>query len=322
MAAMRTFSLAITALSLAAATALAGAAPAPQASLNARLASCNPAVMRAAADELLHDPKTLHEPIILFQAAISLRMADDQEQAAFVYLAARLRVGRQLLFQQGDRVQVLRVMEMTAGPLVFPDLYLDPALARRVVERVIEWDRNTPDPFRDRHPHSDDIQRQLAAIDQVLAGIPAELQANRSGMSAAPQAQAETQRMVQLTREQECGPGRMDPVDLEAAMAGIETQVHALVRTDALVLRRAGGDPASVDTSLGPSDVTGQAGRFVIAVHPKAGRPFNALVDVQASVTPERTLGAVRMSLTCIRERENAPVRKLDNEQCPGEKPR
>ena len=322
MAAMRTFSLAITALSLAAAAAFADAAPSAQASLEARLASCNPAVMRAAADEVLHDPKTLREPIVLFPAAISMRMAGDHEQAAFLYFAARLRVGRQLLFQQGDRVQVLRVMEMTAGPLVFPDLYLDPALARRVVERVIEWDRNTPDPFRDRPAHADDIQRQLAAIDQVLAGIPAELQADRSGMNAAPQAQAEARRMVQLAREDRCGPGKMDPVDLEAAMAGIDTQVHALVRTDPTVVRRAGGDLASVDTLLGSSDVTGQPQRFVIAVHPTAGRPFYALVDVQASITPERTLGAVRMSLACIREQEYAPERKLDNDQCPGEKPR
>src|SRR5262249_28002337 len=72
------------------------AAPASDASIDARLASCDPAVARSAVDEILRDPKTLQEPLMLFQAATGARMAGRKE-AAFLYLAARLRTSRQVL---------------------------------------------------------------------------------------------------------------------------------------------------------------------------------------------------------------------------------
>ena len=57
------------------------------ASVEARLASCDAAVVRSAADEVFRDPETLREPLILFRAALGERMVGNRQQAAFLYLA-------------------------------------------------------------------------------------------------------------------------------------------------------------------------------------------------------------------------------------------
>ncbi len=73
---------------------------------------------------------------MLFHAASGERAAGRKEEAAFLFLAARLRTSRQILFENGDR-PLLTIMMMTVGPLVMPVLEADPELARRVVKRVI-----------------------------------------------------------------------------------------------------------------------------------------------------------------------------------------
>jgi hypothetical protein len=206
---MRPLLFAIAALSLAAPAALLGAAPVRQPSFKERLASCDPAIVHAAAVEILRDPATLREPIMLFNAAFSERMAGQQEQAGFLFLAGLLRTNRQLLFKRGDRVQLLTVMQMTVGPLVLPSLTLDPTMARRVVRRVIDWDRQTPDPYRDGpEAKTADFPARLAAIDAVLAGFPRQLESDRAHIDAAPELQAEAERQVGANHAANCRPGR------------------------------------------------------------------------------------------------------------------
>ena len=74
---------------------------APVGSLDARMASCDPKIVRGAVNEVLQDPNTLKEPLMLLRAASSVRIAGDKEEAAFLYLAGRLRVSRQVLFERG-----------------------------------------------------------------------------------------------------------------------------------------------------------------------------------------------------------------------------
>lgn len=166
---LRNSFVAVCAVCLAALASPSNAAAQGDASVTARLGSCDAAVVRKAVDEMLGDPKTLQEPLMLFHAASGERLAGRREEAAFLYLAARLRTSRQILFEKGDRPQLLSIMLMTSGPLVMPILKADPELARRVVKRVIDWDRATPDPFREREAaKSGEIAEKLAAIDAAL----------------------------------------------------------------------------------------------------------------------------------------------------------
>ncbi len=146
------------------------AASQPSPSVGARLASCDETTMRTAVDEMLRDPKTLQEPLMLFHAASAVRMSGRKEEATFLYLAGRLRASRQILFEKGDRPQLLAIMQMTVGPLVMPSLVSDPEMARRVVKRVVEWDRAMPDPYREREAaKTAEMQAKLAEIDAGLA---------------------------------------------------------------------------------------------------------------------------------------------------------
>lgn len=291
----------VLAIGLAALALPCAAAPPGDASAGARLGSCDTAVVRKAVDEMLGDPKTLQEPLMLFHAASAERMAGRNEEAAFLYLAARLRTSRQILFEKGDRPQLLSIMLMTIGPSVMPVLEADPELARRVVKRVIDWDRATPDPFREREPaKSGEIAEKLAAIEAGLARLPDQLRDDPGRVTQARQALDESERQIKASYAQRCGPGTLDPADAEAATERIKSAAESLARTHPFVIAEAGGEIKSASAGtyrLGPGRLPM---RLTVSVSPANGKMFFAEVDAESTITAERKLGAVTMSLVCV----------------------
>lgn len=277
------------------------AAPPGEPSVTARLGSCDAAVVRKAVDEMLGDPKTLQEPLMLFHAASGERMAGRNEEAAFFYLAARLRTSRQILFEKGDRPQLLSIMSMTIGPLVMPILEADPELARRVVKRVIEWDRVTPDPFSEREAaKSAEIAEKLAAIDAGLVRLPDQLRDDPTRIARARQALDESERQIKASYAQRCGPGTLDPADAEAATERIKRAAESLARTHPFVVAQAGGGVKSTSVGtyqIGPGRLPT---RLTVSVSSASGKRFYAEVDAESAITPERKLGEVKMSLACV----------------------
>lgn len=293
--------LAILAFCLATLSFPSNAAPPRDASVTARLASCDSAIVRAAADEMLREPKTLQEPLMLFHAASGERVAGRKEEAAFLYLAARLRTSRQILFEKGDRPQLLAIMMMTVGPLIMPVLEADPELARRVVRRVIDWDRSTPDPFRDREAaKSGGIAEKLAEIDAGLARLPDQIRDDPDRVAKARDADEQAGRQIKSTHAERCGPGTLDPVDAEAATERIKTQAEGLARTHPFVLGKAGGAVKSVSVGAWKQGAARLPSRLTVSVTPATGKTFYAEVDAEVAITPERKLGSVKMSLACL----------------------
>jgi hypothetical protein len=174
--------------------------------IESRLASCDPAVVDRAVQDALRDPAVLRQPITLFLAAQAQAMRGKKEDAAFLYLAARLRTVRQTLFEKGDVPQLLAVMEMSIGPLAMPVLLADPVLARRLVGRTMEWDRATPDPFRDdRRAREGTFPKKLAEIDASLAALPDTLQAQARSTGMARDTQAQAASQLAAMRAERCG---------------------------------------------------------------------------------------------------------------------
>jgi hypothetical protein len=273
----------------------------PDASVMVRLASCNAATVRAAIDEMRRDPKTLQEPLMLFHAAMAERMTGRKEEAAFLFLAARLRSARQILFEKGDRPQLLAVMNMTVGPLVMPALAADPEMARRVVQRVIDWDRNTPDPFRAREAaKSGELKEKLAAIDTGLARLPEQLRATAGGDSQLAAAGAQAERAIETTYAERCGPGKLDPVDAETATTRIQRAAESFARTHPFVLERAGGTVKSVNVGSWRQGPSRLPSRLTVSVTPAAGKNFFAEIDAQVAVTADRKLGELKLALACV----------------------
>lgn len=250
---------------------------------------------------MFDDPKTLQEPLMLFHAASGERMAGHREEAAFLYLAARLRTSRQILFEKGDRPQLLTIMLMTSGPLVMPILEADPELARRVVKRVIDWDRATPDPFREREAaKSGEMAEKLAAIDAGLTRLPDQLRDDPARVAQGRQALDESERHIKASYAQRCGPGTLDPADAESATERIKSAAESLARTHPFVIAQAGGQVKSVSVAtyqMGPGRLPT---RLTASVRPASGKAFYAEVDAESTITPERKLGAVKMSLACV----------------------
>lgn len=270
-------------------------------SVTARLGSCDAAVVRKAVDEMLGDPKTLQEPLMLFYAASGERIAGRTEEAAFLYLAARLRTSRQILFEKGDRPQLLSVMLMTIGPMVMPILEADPELARRVVKRVFEWDRATTDPFREREAAKfGEIAEKLTAIDAGLMHLPDQLRDNSAGVSQARRALDESERQIKASYAQRCGPGTLDPADAEAATGRIMRAAENLARDHLFVVAQAGGEIKSTNTGTYRMGLNRLPTRLTVSVSPANGKMFFAEVDAEPTITPERKLGAVKMSLVCV----------------------
>lgn len=279
----------------------AATAPLRDASVTARLGSCDAAVVRQAVDEMLADPNTLQEPLLLFHAASGERLAGRNEEAAFLYLAARQRTSRQVLFEKGDRPQLLSIMLMTTGPLVMPILQADPELARRVVKRVIDWDRVTPDPFRERAAaKSAEMADKLAAIDAGLARLPDQLRDDPTRVAQGRQALDESERQIKASYAQRCGPGTLDPADAEATTERIKSAAESLVLTHPFILAQAGGEVKSVSVGtyqMGPGRLPV---RLTVSVSPASGKAFYAEVDAESTITPAHKLGAVKMSLACV----------------------
>lgn len=250
---------------------------------------------------MLRDPKALQEPLLLFQAASAERAAGQNEEAAFLFLAARLRTSRQILFEKGDRPQLLAIMMMTVGPLIMPMLEADPDLARRAVQRVIDWDRSTPDPFRDREEaKSAEVSSKIAEIDAGLARLPDQIRNNPARVAKARDENDQAEREIRALHARRCGPGTLDPVNAEAAAERITRQAELFAKAHPLVLSRVGGAVKSVNVGASKLGAGRLPQRLTVSVIPASGTTFYAEVDAVATITPDRRLGSVRFSLACL----------------------
>ena len=111
--------------------------------------SCDPAIAIAAAKEVIADKDQVKEPLMLFAPSMVLYQHGARDEAVFWFYAAQLRTRYQLVFEQGDRGQLLMVMMMVA-PGINNYAFQDVARFNRTLDQVLEWDRKTPNPYRER----------------------------------------------------------------------------------------------------------------------------------------------------------------------------
>lgn len=170
-----------------------------------KLESCDPRIAVAAADELIKNPGMLKEPLELFSPAFVLFLHGKKDDAVFWFYAAQLRVRYQLVFEKGDRGQLLSVMMMTMGPAINNYAFQDISSLNRILDRVLEWDKSTPNPFRDRIRSKEDDKQ----VEQVYTGfrdLKTKLSAEKNDLEqkarlAAPQMQAMSAEFVNRCRK-------------------------------------------------------------------------------------------------------------------------
>jgi tetratricopeptide (TPR) repeat protein len=209
-------------------------------SLQDKLKSCDPKVAIGAAEAILGNPDSLNEPLELFSPASILFQQGRKDDAVFWFYAAQLRVRYQLVFEKGDRGQLLTVMMMTAGVPINNYALQDISNLNRILDRVLEWDRRTPNLFRNK-PRTEETDKQIEQIYAGFSNLKAKLVAEKSDLeskarSAAPMIeQAYNQHANSL-----CGKGQIDPSDANQIVEREWLLVMNFVKNNQDVIRDVG----------------------------------------------------------------------------------
>jgi hypothetical protein len=132
-----------------------------------RLMSCDPTIALPAAKEMLTSARSVQEPLEWFTPALILFQHDERDEALFWFYAAQLRTRYQLIFEQGDRPQLLSIMLMTVGGPINNYGFQDPEKLLETYDRVLAWDRTTPNPWRERAQ----TPEQRAQVTKVYEGF-------------------------------------------------------------------------------------------------------------------------------------------------------
>ncbi|UCV24164.1 hypothetical protein [Ferribacterium limneticum] len=176
-----------------------------------RLKSCDPRVALSAAKEILNDPKTLQEPLEMFSPALILFQSGEKDDAVFWFYVAQLRVRYQLAFQKGDRGQLLQVMLMTVGPPINNYAFQDVLKLDRQLDRVLEWDRATPNSMKEG-TRADDNNAQIEKIYSGFRDLRTKLRVEKDDIEQKAKAAApQIEQMYSQMRSRPCQPGFPDP---------------------------------------------------------------------------------------------------------------
>lgn len=132
-----------------------------------RIKFCDLQIVHTAAEEIVNSTTSLKEPMSLFLTAISMFQHGKKDEAVFWFYASQLRVRYQLVFEKGDRGQLLTIMLMTMGPTINNYAFQDISNLNRILDKVVEWDKKTPNPFREK-PRTSEMDKQ---IEQIYTGM-------------------------------------------------------------------------------------------------------------------------------------------------------
>jgi hypothetical protein len=210
--------------------------------------SCDRGIAIQAALEVARDPSSLREPLSLMPVAQVLFANGEKEEALFWFYAAQLRARYELVFENGDRGQLLQTMLMSVGQGINNYGFSDVTRMQRTIERVLAWDKATANPFRER-PQTPEQRAQVTAIYSGLRDLQNQLKTN--GPSLQQQARENEPMIRELLREQEeerCRTGAIDPSLVEQRQREEEAGILQFVRTHPQILRDVGPvDTARID---------------------------------------------------------------------------
>jgi hypothetical protein len=175
-----------------------------------RLKSCDPGVALSAAKEILDDPGTLQEPLGMFPPALILFQHGKKDDAVFWFYAAQLRARYQLVFQGGDRGQLLQIMMMTIGPPINNYAFHDVRKLVRQLDRVLEWDKATLNPLSAR-ARSEDTEIRIKEVYSGFRDLRTKLLAEKDDIEQKAKAAApHIEQMSAQMRSHSCQPSVPD----------------------------------------------------------------------------------------------------------------
>lgn len=257
-----------------------------------RLKSCNPSVAIGAVKEIVSRPDAINEPLGLFAVSEPLFLHGQKDAAVFWFYAAQLRTRYQLIFEEGDRGQLLQVMVMSIGPLINSYAFQDVSKLDRTLNRVLEWDRKTPNPYRAK-AKSKEIDRKIEQIYAGLRDLKAKLASEKEDIERrARLAAPDIERVYAETVKVRCGKDQIDPAYAAQATRNEQSLVAAFVKRNDEVIREAGEiKQVYPESSLVKRDEV-MPHRYIVSV--VGAKTVHAVIDVS------RSAGKPRFTLACV----------------------
>lgn len=257
-----------------------------------RLKSCNPSVALAAAAEIVGHPASLKEPIGLFSSGMAFFLNGKKDEGVFWFYAAQLRVRQQMVLENGDRGQILSVMLMTAGPLINNYAFQDTSNLNRILDRVLEWDKKTENPFREK-ARARNLEKQM---DQVYVGfneLKSKISIEKTSMEAAArEASPRIEQVIAQMNNDRCRAGQPDPAYENQAKKLEGQQALDYITLNEQMIKLVGGPvKASLSSSTNYSHDRNR-GRYNFGI--ASQKRFFAIVDV------DRSSGKPEFKLACV----------------------
>lgn len=262
-----------------------------------RIKSCDPSIAIPAALEILNNPASLKEPITLFGPVQTLYLHGQKDEAVFWYYAAQLRTRYQLVFEKGDRPQLLAVMGMTTGQLINNHALQDVARFTQTLDRVLEWDGKTTNPYRDK-PQSETTKNEIAKVYASIREMKEKLISDKEKYETqARTVSAQIEQAYTSTFKAQCQSGQLDPALVEQETKKEWASAIQFAKNHPDVIRAAGkiidAFPAS-STRNGSKEI--MPNRYEVSLKTESGKPVYAIIDVK------RTAGQASFSLACTTE--------------------
>lgn len=257
-----------------------------------RLKSCDANIAITAAQEIVNNPATLKEPMNLFSAAFAFFQNGRKDEGVFWFYAAQLRTKLQLIVENGDRGQIMTIMQMTMGEPINNYALQNTSNLIQILDRMLVWDKKTANPYIDiAKSHKLDNK-----IDQIYAGfndLKTRIVKEKTTLeSAARQAAPGIQQSLDMMNKQRCVKGKPDPSYENQIRKEEERLALDFITHNDHVIKLAGGLHRVFPSSSISYKNDRNKGRYDFSI--KGTKSFNAIVDVN------RSTGKPVFSLACL----------------------
>ena len=257
-----------------------------------RLKSCDPDIAIAAAQEIVGNPSNLKEPLQLFSPAFAFFQNGRKDEGVFWFYAAQLRTRQQMILENGDRGQLLAVMQMTMGGPINNYAFQNTSNLNQILDRVLEWDKRTANPFIDK-ARSQKLDQQINQIYAGFSELKSKLVKEKTSLEAAArQAAPGIQQMLAQMNSQRCRKGQQDPAYENQTRKEEERLALDYITHNDQVIKLAGGTVKTFPASSTIYSNDRNKGRYDFSI--TGPKTFYAIVDVN------RSSGKPAFSLACV----------------------
>lgn len=240
----------------------------------------------------MRNPATFKEPLELFSVSEALFRHGEKDEGVFWFYAAQLRVRYQLAVEPRDGGQLLGITMMATGPIVNSYAFQNVSNLDRILGRMLEWDRKTPNPHRGT-ARSEETERQIQQIYSGLRELRAKLAADREELERnARLAAPEIERMYAESVKDICSTDQIDPAYAARAAREEMALVTGFVKSHEQVIREAGGIPEVYPESSLLKRAEVMPYRYIVSV--VGATTVHAVVDVS------RSGGKPSFTLACV----------------------